>query len=441
MMSGHDEAPRTAPLLLLGCRRQLVEACRALDRPVVVVYGPWEKDWALAGVGHHAARLVFVDEPARVDLVLAALAEHGLDRVRYAGVCPASDEYVVQAAVLASVLGVGDVDPRTTVLWRDKALQTAAVATAGVRTPRFRVIDDVLDDVDVADIAARVGFPAVLKPLAGAGTANTVLVADEGELLREADRLGRRSGVRRYLVEEFVPGVEMHLDGVVVDGVLEFLSLSDYVVTPLEGTHGRTISSMVLDPQEHAELYREANGFVVDVLRALGVTSSVFHVEAFRQDDGTLVFLECGVRLGGCFVPEMVRAKFGVDLAQVYVQLLCGTTPTIEVDVAPGVFCMMFLPTRPGVLVSCPSAAEVREQPGVVHAEVQKPAGSLLPPSSVNGAVRVGEALVVADDEAKVVRLVQDLAGWFGDRLTVAEDAGRDVPPAFRLWRRQAPAQ
>src|SRR5690606_23330614 len=69
--------------------------------------------------------------------------------------------------------------------FRDKQLMKERVAAAGLRVPRSeRVTRAGADDADhqVRAAAEKVGFPLILKPIAGAGSADTYLARDAAEL-------------------------------------------------------------------------------------------------------------------------------------------------------------------------------------------------------------------------------------------------------------------
>src|SRR5205823_12862743 len=109
------------------------------------------------------------------------------------------------------------------------------LARHGVPVPRFELHG--LDE-DVTQLAARVHYPCVLKPLRLAASRG-VMRADDAPGFAAA--FGRVKGIleqagcgRSILVEDFVSGPEVALEGLVIDGRLAVLGLFDKP-DPLDG--------------------------------------------------------------------------------------------------------------------------------------------------------------------------------------------------------------
>src|SRR6185295_12269640 len=94
--------------------------------------------------------------------------------------------------------------------FRDKQLMKERVQKAGLRTPRSQRVFTVKD---VHAAAQKIGFPLVLKPISGAGSADTYRVGDATEL--EAV-LGRMGHVKEACCEEFITGEEFTFDTVCI---------------------------------------------------------------------------------------------------------------------------------------------------------------------------------------------------------------------------------
>lgn len=404
-------------IVMVGCRSQLMDAARELGLFVVIIVGPWELEHHREVVATADVSLV-VDDPAKADLVLAALARHDMTDRSFAAVVPASDEYVVVCALLSGLVTRTPTNPWTALAWRDKSLQKRAVAAAGIPVASGQVIEDILDPPD--DIQVRP--PAVIKPLASAGAANLRLV---GPGMRTADvlrEISRHTPKRNFLIESFTRGTEYQIDAVVRGGSVEFVSVAEYLVNPLAALHGSVLRVATVDPGDDPALQAAGERLVRDAAAALGIVNSVLHLEAFRGPDGEMIFGECGVRLGGCFTPELVSAKYGLDLATIYLQLLIGAPVSLRTQVAPGVRCRALLPTKAGVLRAAPSASDLMRLPGVCFAEIQRPLGALLPPPTKNAVTRLGEIVVAGRDFAEVDQIVSHVVDWCLDRVTVTSE-------------------
>ncbi|MFJ3928927.1 acetyl-CoA carboxylase biotin carboxylase subunit family protein [Streptomyces sp. NPDC090029] len=409
MHSRLDDSTTAPRILVLGCRRQLLEAARALGVRAVVVAGPWERDncGSLLGLAHD---VVDVDNVTQTDTVLAGLRRSGYGQDAFGGIVAASDEYVGVVAFLEYFLRGEHArsHPWSALTWRDKFLQKEAVYSAGVTVARSQFIADIHAPLPHLDVP----FPAVVKPAAGAGAAHTSVVRDTDDLRAALELAGKRTTKRTFVVEEFIDATEYQVDAVVHKGHVLFVSAARYLVNPLESLDGRIGRAATVDPAEDPELYRTLREMVGRSAAALGVVSSVLHVEAFLRSDGTWVFGECGVRLGGCFTRELVNAKYGIDLAAVEIQLSMGVQPDLKENRAPGVYCRVFLPTREGLLRRALTREELVARPEVCEAEIRYPMGSVLPPPDTNAVTGLGEAVVVGKDLQDADRRAVDIAEW-----------------------------
>jgi len=150
----------------------------------------------------------------------------------------------------------------------------------------------------VRDAAAMIGFPVIVKPIDGAGTADTHLVADAAAL---EHCLARVAHVPHLIVEEFIVGEELTYDAVSIAGVPAFDSVAHYHPKPLESRTQEWISPAQIvyrDPHAQPEL---APGIALgrQVLTALGMQTGFTHMEWFRTPRGEAVFGEIAARAPG----------------------------------------------------------------------------------------------------------------------------------------------
>ena len=115
-----------------------------------------------------------------------------------------------------------------TVPFRDKERMKQAIDAAGIRTPWHVSATTV---ADVWEAAERVGYPLIVKPIAGAGSADTYRVDSAQEL---ADVLPLLRHVPEVSVEEFIDGEEFTYDTVCADGSILFENIMWYRPRPLQ---------------------------------------------------------------------------------------------------------------------------------------------------------------------------------------------------------------
>lgn len=146
------------------------------------------------------------------------------------------DQGAAVAAEASRLLGLAH-NPRSAVAaTRDKRLMRRLLAEAGVDQPSFRMAQPGA----VPKMAAELGYPVVVKPT-GLSASRGVIKANGSAAASRAERRIRdiliaagRSRDEALLVEEYVPGSEVAVEGLLVDGRLEVMAFIDKP-DPLEG--------------------------------------------------------------------------------------------------------------------------------------------------------------------------------------------------------------
>jgi hypothetical protein len=213
------------------------------------------------------------------------------------------------AAEMREALGVPGLSVQQTVPFRDKERMKQVLDAAGIRTPRHFPATSVAQCWEAAE---RIGFPLILKPIAGAGSADTYRVNDADEL---RDALPRLRHVPVVSVEEFIDGEEYTFDTVTIDGRIAYFNIAWYRPRPLIARSNEWISPQViaLRQVDEAEL---AGGVRMghDVIRALGFKTGFTHMEWYRKSNGEVVFGEIGARPPGAHQVEQMNFAGDFDV-------------------------------------------------------------------------------------------------------------------------------
>jgi biotin carboxylase len=176
-----------------------------------------------------------LDEDDVLERVSAWLRGRAVDRVL------ANWEVLVQlAARLRERWGLPGMSPEVVRGFRDKELMKERVRAAGLRVPRSR---RVTSEAEVRAAAEFIGFPLILKPIAGAGSADTYRVRTQGEL--EAAIAAMR-GIPEASCEEYVEGEEFTFDTICIGGRPAFENVASYLPKPLEARSQEWVSPVVI---------------------------------------------------------------------------------------------------------------------------------------------------------------------------------------------------
>ena len=243
-------------------------------------------------------------EAETVDLARRLAASISFDRVECAW-----EPGVLLAARLREVLGVPGMRVEQAELFRDKEKMKRALQAAGLRTPLHR---RAATTSECRLAAEEIGFPLIIKPIAGAGSADTHRVNDAEEL---EVVLGSVGHVAEVSVEEFIEGEEYTFDTISVDGGIEYFNVSWYRPPPLiartvEWVSPQTLALRRVDAPALASGIELGRG----VLKALGYSTGFTHMEWFLKPDGEAIFGEIGARPPGARSVDLMNYASDVDL-------------------------------------------------------------------------------------------------------------------------------
>lgn len=290
----------------------------------VVVASADSGDRRLSDAVRGAAETVLTVETNDQAALEAAVRELH-DQEPFEAVLAGSDIYVSATARVAAALGLPGLPVETVDRVRDKSVMRAAVAEAGLRTPRFA---QATSDEELRAAAAHVGFPCVLKPVACSGSIHVSRADDMDQLTAAFQRLVTdpvpdmgQLHEHRVLVEEYVTGPEFSADGYVLDsGEVTLVALT----RTLLGPEPDFVEMGHLTPaQVDSGTLEAVEAYVVDVVRAVHLTSGPFHCELRLTDEGP-VLIEIGARLPGDRIVELLRLVTGVSLPKVAIATSLG---------------------------------------------------------------------------------------------------------------------
>ncbi len=255
------------------------------------------------------------DEDALVAQVVAELRRiGGVDCVEACW-----EPLVLAAARIREALGVPGMSVDTVRGFRDKQLMKDRVAAAGLRVPRA---ERVCTEAETRAAAARIGFPLILKPLAGAGSADTYRVDSEADLSRVLRLMGH---VREASCEEFIDGDEFTYDTVCVGGVPVYENVAWYLPRPLVARTEHWISPFIVTLRDlGVPAIRPGVELGRGVLQALKMGNGFTHMEWYRKSDGEVVFGEIGCRPGGARLVDQMNFTGDIDLYKTWAQAVLG---------------------------------------------------------------------------------------------------------------------
>lgn len=308
--------------------------------------------------------------------------------IRFAGdhpiaaVVAAEDEGVMAAAQIAAALHVPFSPPEAVALARDKALMRTRLWEAGMRSPPFSILST---DSNPAEQAHRFSYPVVLKPT-HLSASRGVIRADDAAGFEAAWRRiqallrqprGARARSRPILVEGYIPGTEVALEGLLTHGSLQPLAIFDKP-DPLEGPFFE--ESIYVTPSRLQPGAQDlAWECVMDAVRALGLTEGPLHAEVRLNSAGAWL-LEIAARSIGGWCSRALRFDSSASLEELILRHAAGGDVSRFSREAPASGVLMLPIPSAGTLVRVEGLDEARALPGVEDIRLAIPLGDRVEP-------------------------------------------------------------
>ncbi len=282
------------------------------------------------------------------------------------------------AGALAPRLGLAANPPQALAVARRKDWARAALQAAGVLVPWHQVL--ALDGglPPLSDLP----YPLVLKPVASSGSRGVMRVDDEAGLragiARLRGMLGRDERVvwNRALIERFVPGFEIALEGLLTGGVLQTLAIFDKP-EPLDGPFFE--ETYYISPSRLDAATREALRDCVERgARAYGLREGPIHAECRLNAEGIWV-IEIAARTIGGLCARLLRFGTGLSLEDLVVRHALGEE--VAVGAREGAAGVLMIPIPGlGILKRVEGLMAADRVPGVVEVVIDAREGQELVP-------------------------------------------------------------
>ena len=343
-----------AEALLSACSRLGIDATVGTDQPLV---------WA-ERTPERVMSLDFRHPGEAAEAVSLFAGTHPI-----AAVVGADDETTALAATIADRLGLPHNPLPALGAARDKLAQRGVLARAGLPVPRFTLAR--LDE-DAAAVARRIDLPCVIKPRRLAASRGVMRADDVPSLARAMRRLqtllvspevdATGEWAETAIVETFIPGREVALEGLIERGSLRMLALFDKP-DPLDGPYFE--ETIYVTPSRLPEGTQAALAQAVGrAARAIGLQRGPVHAELRVNEKGPWL-IELAARPIGGLCSRALRFGDGVSLEELMVMDALGmdTRSLVREPRAAGVM-MVPIPAA-GVVARVEGQAEAEQVPGI----------------------------------------------------------------------------
>jgi len=292
------------------------------------------------------------------------------------GLIALGDRATTTAAYAARALGIAYNSPQAVENCRSKLRQREILRDAGLPVPGFFSfrLDKKLDRV-----LPRVQFPCVVKPLRLAASQGVIrannpeefqaAVARIAALLKSPEiQVTHEEELDRLLVERYIPGKEVAVEGLLTRGSLRILGVFDKP-DPLEGPYFEE-TIYIMPSRLPDEMYDRVLDCAAATVRALGLTHGPVHAE-FRVNEQVPWVLEAAPRPIGGLCSRALR--FGPErklLEEILVRHALGM-PGSDLEREDGASGVMMIPVpKSGVFEKVDGEKQARATPGIEDVQI-----------------------------------------------------------------------
>lgn len=376
-----------------------LNAARGLNLEVVVGIDLPE---TLSEYWHVPLGLDFTDPEASLRTITEFAQQHTIHTV-----VPVDDSATELAALAGTALGLAHNSPQAAEAARDKLLMRTLMSAGGAPCPIFRPFS--LSD-DPAWIATQVSYPCVVKPLRLSGSRGVIRANNQAEFVAAFNRLkrlllseGNAEHETSMLVEDFIPGFEVALEGMLTHGQLKVLALFDKP-DPLDGpffeeTIYTTPSRLPAGVQE------DIARCVATASASLGLREGPVHAELRVNQQGSWMLEIAGRSIGG-LCSTVLEFGSGMCLEELILRHAIGQEITsIERDTHAAGVMMIPIPSA-GMLKGVRGVEEAQRVPLITGVEITAKLNYPLVPLP-EGASYLGFIFARGETPAEVERAIR----------------------------------
>lgn len=293
------------------------------------------------------------------------------DRVPIDGIVAADDAGTIIAAIASQRLGLRGNDPQAARATRDKAALRRILSRAEVSQPRWAPVEPGQNHHEAAD---DIGYPIVVKPTQLSASQGVIRADSPRELDEAVSRTRRIAGEgATILIEEFMGGVEIAIEGIVGPEGLDVLAIFDKPDTSSGPYFPETIfvTPTRLDAGGQVEALRVAESAIT----ALGLSSGPVHIELKVEANKARVIEVAARSIGGLCSRSLNFGLMGTSLEALILRnaLSLDKRELHREPVASGVL-MVPIP-RSGRFLGLSGEAETRSIPGITGLDSTVPQG------------------------------------------------------------------
>ncbi|MEH7687744.1 carboxylate--amine ligase, partial [Bacillus safensis] len=266
----------------------------------------------------------------------------------------ATSEYdLIRAASIRDELSLPGQNVESALAFRDKIIMKG-IAQQEVMVPKYAKIKSI---IDIYKFIKENGYPIVIKPIDGAGSVDTSIIKDENNLVEYLS-----NGIKKgFEIEEFIEGDMYTIDGLYLNGTLEFYWMGYYVNDCLSFNEGKQASNVQIN--NNHPLYSRLEKFIFTLVNIMPFpNTTTFHCEVFHTIRNDLILCEIASRTGGGGINELSKKYANINLNHLWVKGQCDLIENSDLKIniiKNKIFGWVQIPPTEGVLEYIPTQDDI----------------------------------------------------------------------------------
>lgn len=378
-----SEKPRV--LLLLPTRTyratDFLDAALKLDVEVVIAS---EEPATTADLSPTDTLVLNLHDPTTATQIITKFAS----TKPIAAIIGVDDDTTILATTASEALGLSHNPVSSAKATRDKYLLRKTLEKHGVPVPTYKRVS-VHDDI--TEISTQIDFPCVIKPLSLSASRGVIRADNPKQFTQAFERITKllhsvkesretdsnKKNFQHLIVEDYIPGIEVALEGILLNGELKTLALFDKP-DPLEGPFFE--ETLYITPSRlSTEIQDELHRATAQASAALGLRHGPVHAELRYNETGAHL-IEIAARTIGGLCSRTLRFGTGMSLEELVIRHAIGQpidTFSRETQAA-GV--MMISVPKSGILGDVQGKEKARDVNGVEEVSITIPVGGEVVP-------------------------------------------------------------
>jgi biotin carboxylase len=257
----------------------------------------------------------------------------------------------------------------------NKMIQRELALSKGILIPAFKVVYNYEEAVTIAQ---EIGYPIIIKPIDNRGSFGVSKIKNLSELKKGYFSALINSHSRFVLIEKFIDGYEITVDGYCFDKIPKSLSIA---LKSKEGLASQVSMDIKYPAEIPSEVYQKAlinNEFVA---KSLGYTFGMIHSEYIVNAKNEIYLVESANRGGGVFTSEIIVPKVsGVDILTRYIDDVLGLESSISApsNVEKNQVILKFFSFKKGKIKFIQEFDKVKLKDGVLKCRLQVKSGDVI---------------------------------------------------------------